>query len=438
MEWHSLYVGEEGYMELTMQKKVVLGIQHTMAMFGATILVPLITGLDASVALLAAGIGTLLFHLVTKQMVPVFLGSSFAFIPPILSAVGEGYSWEAIGGGIIGAAVIYIAMSILVTFVGSDIVRRVFPPVVTGPIIVVIGVTLAAVAINSARSNWWLAVVSLLATIIAAVYFKGLFKMLPILTGFVVGYLAAIISGNVEFDPVTNADWIGLPDFTFGLGGIEWGAIVLIAPIAFVTMIEHVGDILANGRVVGKDFFKEPGLNRTLLGDGIATLFAGLVGGPPNTTYSENTGVLAVTRVYDPFIIRIGAVFAICLGLIPKLAAVLQTVPASVLGGLEIILFGMIASVGLRTLVEGEVDFKRSRNMIVAGVIAVFGLGIGAFEQVNTLVGGIEGYSNIVRIGDVTVSGLALAAVAGVAANLILPMDTDDIEVALPSEKSSA
>lgn len=425
-------------MELTMQKKVVLGIQHTVAMFGATILVPLITGLDASVALLAAGIGTLLFHLVTKRMVPVFLGSSFAFIPPLLSAQADGYSWEAIGGGIIGAALIYLAMSIIVTFVGSDVIRRIFPPIVTGPIILVIGVTLAAVAISSARANWWLAIGSLLATIIAAVYFKGLFKMLPILTGFIVGYFLAIVTGNVEFDAVTNADWVGLPDFTFGLGDIEWGAIVLIAPVAFVTMIEHVGDILANGRVVGKDFFKEPGLHRTLLGDGIATLFAGLIGGPPNTTYSENTGVLAVTRVYDPFILRIGAVVAICLGLIPKLAAILQTVPGAVLGGLEIILFGMIASVGLRTLVEGEVDFKKARNMIVAGVIVVFGLGIGAFEQVNTLVGGIEGYTSIVKIGDVTVSGLALAAVAGVLANLILPMDTEDVEVAMPSEPKTS
>jgi uracil permease len=371
-------------------------------------------------------------------MVPVFLGSSFAFIPPLLAARAEGYTWEAVGSGIVGAAVIYIAMSILITFIGSEVIRRVFPPVVTGPIIVVIGVTLAAVAISSARANWWLAAVSLLATIVAAIYFKGLFKMLPILTGFVVGYLVAIATGNVNFDAVTNADWIGLPSFTWGLGDIQWGAIVLIAPIAFVTMIEHVGDILANGRVVGKDFFKEPGLHRTLLGDGLATLLAGLIGGPPNTTYSENTGVLAVTRVYDPFIIRIGALFAIGLGLIPKLAAILQTVPAAVLGGLEIILFGMIASVGLRTLVEGEVDFKRSRNMIVAGVIAVFGLGIGAFEQVNTLVGGIDGYTSIVKIGDVTVSGLAMAAVAGVLANLILPMDTEDIEVAMPSDAKAS
>ena len=413
-------------MELTMQKKVVLGLQHTIAMFGATVLVPLLTGLNPSVALLAAGVGTLLFHLVTKQMVPVFLGSSFAFIPPILIGVERGYSWGAIGAGIIGAAVVYIAMSILITFVGSDVIRRVFPPIVTGPVIVVIGITLAPVAISMAESTWWLAIVTLLATLTAAIFFRGLFKMLPILSGAIIGYLAAVLFySEFSFDAVTNAKWIGWPEMTWGLGDIQWAAIALIAPIAFVTMIEHVGDILANGRVVGKDFFKEPGLNRTLLGDGLATLFAGLVGGPPNTTYSENTGVLAVTRVYDPFIIRIGAVFAIFLGLIPKLAAILQTVPTAVLGGLSIVLFGMIASVGMRTLVEGQVDFKRSRNMIVVGLILVFGLGV-------------SGLSSPLHIGDVQISGLALAAVVGVVANLVIPMDTEDVQVAMPSEKATS
>ncbi|MDJ0959468.1 MAG: uracil-xanthine permease family protein [Acidimicrobiia bacterium] len=410
-------------MQLTMQKKVVLGLQHTIAMFGATVLVPLLTGLNPSVALIAAGVGTLLFHLVTKQMVPVFLGSSFAFIPPIVLGVERGYSWAAIGAGIVGAAVIYLTMSIIVTFVGHDIVRRIFPPIVTGPVITVIGITLAPVAIGMAEGTWWLAIVTLAATLIAAVFFKGLFKMLPILTGAIVGYLtAAIFLEEFDFSPVGDADWIGWPEFTWGLGNIEWAAIALIAPIAFVTMIEHVGDILANGRVVGKDFFDEPGLNRTLLGDGIATMFAGLVGGPPNTTYSENTGVLAVTKVYDPFIIRIGAVFAILLGLIPKLAAILQTVPVAVLGGLSIVLFGMIAAVGMRTLVEAQVDFKKSRNMIVVGLILVFGLGV-------------SGLSTPLAIGDVAISGLALAAVIGVAANLILPLTEEDEEVALPADE---
>ncbi|MDJ0924404.1 MAG: uracil-xanthine permease family protein [Acidimicrobiia bacterium] len=413
-------------MELTLQKKTVLGLQHTIAMFGATVLVPLLTGLNPSVALIAAGVGTLLFHLVTKQMVPVFLGSSFAFIPPIITGVERGYSWAGIGAGIVGAAVIYLAMSIIVTFVGHDVIKRIFPPIVTGPVITVIGITLAPVAIGMAEGEWWLAIVTLLATVIAAIFFRGLFQMLPILTGAVVGYLtAALFYSDFSFDAVGEADWIGWPDFTWGLGDISWAPIALIAPIAFVTMIEHVGDILANGRVVGKDFFDDPGLNRTLLGDGIATAFAGLVGGPPNTTYSENTGVLAVTKVYDPFIIRIGAAFAVLLGLIPKLAAILRTVPVPVLGGLSVVLFGMIASVGMRTLVEGQVDFKKGRNMIVVGLILVFGLGV-------------SGLSAPLSIGDVEISGLALAAVIGVVANLILPMDTEEVEVAMPSERASA
>jgi len=413
-------------MELTMQKKVVLGLQHTIAMFGATVLVPLLTGLNPSVALVAAGVGTLLFHLVTKQMVPVFLGSSFAFIPVIVTGTERGYSWEAIGAGIIGAAVLYIAMSIVVTFVGSDIIRRIFPPIVTGPVITIIGITLAPVAIGMADDTWWLALVTLLATVIAAIFFRGLFQMLPILTGAIVGYLAAVLFlDEFSFSAVGEASWIGWPEFTWGLGNIEWAAIALIAPIAFVTMIEHVGDILANGRVVNKDFFKEPGLHRTLLGDGIATLFAGLVGGPPNTTYSENTGVLAVTKVYDPFIIRIGAVFAIALGFIPKLAAILTTVPVPVLGGLSIILFGMIASVGMRTLVEAEVDFKKGRNMIVVGLILVFGLGVSGLESP-------------ISIGDVEISGLALAAVIGVVANLILPMDIEEVAPVTGDETVSA
>lgn len=411
-------------MEMTIQKKVILGLQHTVAMFGATVLVPLLTGLNPSVALVAAGVGTLLFHLVTKQMVPVFLGSSFAFLPPIFLATERGYSWESIGAGFIGAAALYIAMSIVVTFVGTDVVRRIFPPIVTGPVITVIGITLAPVAISMASGEWWLAIVTLLATVVAAIFFRGLFRMLPILTGALVGYFAAVLFyDGYSFQAFHDASWLGWPAFTWGLGDIQWAAIALIAPIAFVTMIEHVGDILANGRVVGKDFFEEPGLNRTLLGDGIATAFAGLVGGPPNTTYSENTGVLAVTKVYDPMIIRIGAVFAIVLGFIPKLAAILQTVPVPVLGGLSVVLFGMIASVGMRTLVEGQVDFKLGRNMIVVGLILVFGLGMSGLETP-------------LAIGDVEISGLALAAVIGVVANLILPMGEEE-ELALPEGDSS-
>ena len=409
--------------ELTPQKKTVLGLQHMVAMFGATILVPLITGLNPSVALIAAGVGTLLFHVVTKFGVPVFLGSSFAFIPPILLAQSDGYSMASIGGGIMAAGVVYLIVAGLVWVLpnGSEQIRRLFPPVVTGPVITVIGITLAPIAISQASGTWWLALVTLAATIIAAIWFKGLFKMLPILTGLVVGYAAALIFGEVNFDALETVDWVAWPDFT--LGNFDFDVIWIIAPVAFVTMIEHVGDILTNGRVVGKDFFEDPGVNRTLLGDGLATLFAGFIGGPPNTTYSENTGVLAVTKVYDPMVLRIAAVFAILLGFIPKFGALLQTVPVPVLGGLSIVLFGMIASIGMRVLSDAGLDFTHSRNLIVVALILVFGLGYSGLE------------SPIV-IGDVQVSGLALAAVIGVIVNLILPTHIDEPDEEF--EKSSS
>ncbi|MFW2340833.1 MAG: uracil-xanthine permease family protein [Acidimicrobiia bacterium] len=398
---------------MTPQKKTVLGLQHMVAMFGATILVPLITGLNPSVALIAAGVGTWLFHIVTKFGVPVFLGSSFAFIPPILLAQQEGFGFASIGGGIMAAGIVYLIVAGIVWALpnGSQQIRALFPPVVTGPVITVIGITLAPIAISQAEGNWWLAVVTLLATIIAAIWFKGLFKMLPILTGFVVGYVVALIFGEVSFDALETVDWLAWPEFT--LGSFDWDVIWIIAPVAFVTMIEHVGDILTNGRVVGKDFFEEPGVNRTLLGDGLATLFAGFVGGPPNTTYSENTGVLAVTKVYDPMVLRIGAGFAILLGFIPKFGALLQTVPVPVLGGLSIVLFGMIASVGIRVLAEANLDFTHSRNLIVVALILVFGLGYSGLESP-------------LSIGDVQISGLALAALVGVVANLVIPAAIDE------------
>lgn len=410
-------------MELSTQRKIVLGLQHTVAMFGATVLVPLLTGLNPSVALLAAGAGTLLFHMFTRRMVPVFLGSSFAFIAPIILASNEGYSFAAIGGGIAAAGVVYLLVALAVRYLGSLRIRRLFPPIVTGPVIAVIGITLAPVAIDMASTEWWLALVTLLGTIVAAVWFRGLFKMLPILSGVIIGYVVAAIAGLVEFAPIGDASWLGWPDLT--LGAWEWGAIAIIAPVALVTMIEHVGDILTNGRVVGRDFFDEPGLHRTLLGDGTATIFAGLVGGPPNTTYSENTGVLAVTKVYDPAVLRIGAAVAVLLGFIPKLAAVLQTVPVAVLGGLSIVLFGMIAAIGMRTLSEAKIDFTHSRNLIVVALIMVFGLGVSALETP-------------IAIGDVSISGLALAAVVGVIANLVLPAEIDlRAEEEAPAERAA-
>ncbi len=375
--------------ELRTESRVVLGFQHTVAMFGATILVPLITDLDPSVALISAGVGTLLFHLVTKMMVPVFLGSSFAFIPPILAAaaLSDEPSWSAIGIGILCAGLLYLGMAGLVALIGPGFIRKIFPPIVT-----------------------------LLGVIVAAIYLKGLFRMLPILIGFIVGFVFAwfwsgVTDFSMPFDALKDADWLAWPDFEWS-STFDWDIIILIAPIAFVTMIEHVGDILANGRVVGKDFFAEPGVHRTLIGDGLATMAAGFLGGPPNTTYSENTGVLAVTRVYDPMVLRIAAGFEILLGFIPKFGGLLRTVPVPVLGGLSVVLFGMIAAVGMRSLVEGRVDFTKARNMIIAGLILVFGLGVSGLSSPLTISFGDT---------DIQISGLALGAVVGVAANLILP-----------------
>ncbi|WP_287372741.1 uracil-xanthine permease family protein [Oceanithermus sp.] len=405
-------------MERHAPNKWILGLQHTVAMFGATVLVPLLTGLDPSVALVSAGAGTLLFHLITGGQVPVFLGSSFAFIAPMVAAGKAGFSVAAIGGGIATAGLIYGLMALVVMAIGSERVRRVFPPVVTGPVIVVIGLTLAPVAIDMATKGWLLAIVTLAAAIVAAVFFHGLFKMLPILVGVGVGYVVALFTGAVDLTPVREAAWVGLPAFTWAR--FEPGAVFLIAPVAFVTVMEHIGDILTNGRVVGRDFFKKPGLHRTLLGDGAATALAGLIGGPANTTYSENTGVLAVTKVYDPAILRIAAVFAILLGFSPKLAALLQTLPVGVLGGISILLFGMIASVGIRTLSEAQIDFTHSRNMIVVALILVLGLG-GAVADLGTItVSGAE--------VPLQASGMALAALVGVVVNLLLPVEIDEPE----------
>ena len=392
-------------------RHLILGLQHTVAMFGATVLVPLLTGLNPSVALFTAGVGTLVFHLVTGRMVPVFLGSSFAFIAPILAAKEAGFSLSAIGGGIAAAGLVYVLFALLVLLIGSERVRQVFPPVVAGPVIVVIGLTLAPVAVEMAGKDWLLAVFTFLGAVASAVFFRGLFQMVPVLVGVGAGYLLALLLGRVDLSPVREAPWFALPAFTPAT--LEWGAVLLIAPVALVTVMEHIGDILTNGRVVGKDFFVKPGLHRTLLGDGLATSLAGLLGGPANTTYSENTGVLAVTRVYDPLVLRIAAGFAILLAFIPKLSALLQTLPQGVLGGISMLLFGMIASIGIRTLAEAEIDFTQSRNLIVVSAILVLGLG-GAVANLGTVQ--VAGTAVPLKV-----SGMALAALVGVVLNLLLP-----------------
>lgn len=406
---------------LSTVRKLVLGLQHTFTMFGATVLVPIITGLNISVALFMAGVGTLLFHFFTKKRVPVFLGSSFAFIAPILAVAAavatrngvaynsgdpyaEGLSYAQ--GGLVVAGLIYLVLAALVFIFGYQRIVSFFPPIVTGPIIMTIGLLLAPVAIDMASGNWILALVALVVTTVVNIYGKGFIKALPVLIGLSAGYIFSIVTGNVDFIPIKEAAWFGVPPFRMAKFDLEM--IMLVAPVAIVTMVEHIGDVLAVGATVEKDFMKNPGLHRTLIGDGIATSISAMFGGPANTTYSENTGVLALTRVYNPVVMRIAACFALILSVIPKLGAFISTIPTAVVGGISIVLFGMIASIGVRTVVENSVDFKQSRNLIIAAVILVLGLG-GAVLPV--------------KLGAINfeISGMALGAIAGILLNKVLP-----------------
>ncbi len=428
---------------------IPLSLQHLFAMFGATVLVPLLTGLNPAMALVAAGLGTLLFHLVTKGIVPVFLGSSFAFIAAI-SAVVKPNNGPIIPenvplaqGGIIVAGLLYLVFALLAYYVGPAKIKKLFPPVVTGPVIIVIGIGLSSIAIGDSTSladlskvidantgmSILIALFTLAAVVVSSVFTKGFFKLVPILIGLAAGYLFCVILHlfgvyKMDFTPITNASWFNVPFGTtdangvpfFSLPAFDFGVILSIAPIALVTFMEHIGDITTNGAVVGKDFFQNPGLHRTLIGDGLATALAGLMGGPPNTTYSENTGVLATTKNYNPTLLRGAAVFAIILGFVGKFGAILQTIPSPVKGGIEIVLFGMIAAIGIRTLAESKLDFTNSRNLIIVAVILVLGLGIGAL-------GGI-----VLKIGSqsLTISGLFIAVIVGVLANALLPDRSDD------------
>ena len=425
----------------------LLSIQHLFAMFGATVLVPLITGLNPSLALFSAGVGTLIFHLCTGFKVPVFLGSSFAFLAAVTAVIKPEGSIVVSNvplaqGGIIAAGFVYLIFSAIAYFIGAEKIKKVFPPVVTGPAIVVIGINLAGTAITDATGglglangftplvaiNLAIAAFTLLIVILCSIFAKGFFKLVPILIGIVFGYiLCVILSGlglfHMNFEVIANSPWINIPFKTLDSNGVpfmslpkfELGAILSIAPIALVTFMEHIGDITTNSTVVGKDFLKDPGLHRTLLGDGLATMFAGLVGGPSNTTYSENTGVLATTKNYDPRLLRLTAVFAILLGLFGKVGAILQTIPDPVKGGVEVILFGMIAAVGIRSLAESNLDFTHSRNLTIVGLILVFGLGFSNLGGININFGTYV----------LNISGLFIAVLVGVLMNLILP-DVDD------------
>lgn len=407
-------------------KFIMLGIQHLFAMFGATILVPLITGLDVSATLLFAGIGTLLFHVISKMKVPAFLGSSFAFLGGYASVkqlcVAQGLTDEMALNyaclGVAAASLLYFVMAFLLKMFGTDKVMRFFPPVVTGPMVIAIGLTLSGSAIHNCLQNWLLAITAIVIVIGASIWGRGIIKIVPILLGVLGSYILAATMGEVDFTQLSEAAWIGLPinmdrtaivvmkDPNFDL---IITSIIAIFPIAFATIMEHIGDMCAIQSTVGKNFIKDPGLHRTLSGDGLATLLASIFGAPANTTYGENTGVLNLTKVFDPAVIRMAACFAILLSFSPKFACLIGLMPAATIGGVSLILYGMISAVGVRNLVETSVDFSSSRNVFVAALIMVVSIGV----QYGTDGG--------VKIGPVTFSGLALAAIVGIVLNAILP-----------------
>lgn len=408
-------------------KMLVLGLQHMFAMFGATVLVPAITGLPVSTTLLFAGLGTLLFHLLTKMKVPAFLGSSFAFIGGYLSIVEMGKSYDLTASqslpyacvGVACAGFLYFVLAGLFKAFGAKKVMKFFPPVVTGPIIICIGLILSGSAIGNCQSNWWIALAAIVSIIICNIWGRGMIRIVPILIGVLVSYILAACFGLVDFSAVKDAAWIGLPIYKDSTAIAiadtrNWEmlttAIITIMPIALATMIEHIGDMCAISSTTGKNYLQDPGLHRTLMGDGLATAIASLFGAPANTTYGENTGVLNLTKVYDPRVIRIAAIFAILFSFCPKFAAVVSAMPAATIGGVSLILYGMISAVGVRNVVENNVDFSSSRNVIIAAIILVLGIGINY---------GVEGGS--IDLGFTKLSALAIAALVGIILNAILP-----------------
>ena len=386
---------------LSLFQKSVVGAQFLFVAFGATVLVPLLVGLDPSVALFTAGIGTLIFHALTKGKVPVFLGSSFAFIAPIIKAT-ELFGLPGTLSGLVAVGAVYGLMSLLVRVRGVGFISRLFPSVVVGPVIMLIGLSLADTGVNMAKSNWPLAIAALCTTVVVSLFGKGLLRLIPIFAGIVVGYIAAVIFGVVDFQPVIDAAWFALPEFV--RPEFCWGAIVFMIPVAIAPVIEHIGDIYAINEVTGKDFVSEPGLHRTMLGDGLACVAASFIGGPPVTTYSEVTGAISLTKIADPSVIRIAALFGILFSVLGKVSALLKTIPDAVLGGIMLLLFGTIASVGINTLIKNKVDLGNTRNLVISSLILT--LGIGGAEM---------------TCGSITIGGIGLSALVGVVLNLILP-----------------
>jgi len=387
-------------------KNTVLGIQFLFVAFGATVLVPLLVGIDPSVALFTAGIGTLLFHLITNRQVPVFLGSSFAFIAPILEAT-KLYGWPGTLSGIVAVGAVYAVVSALVKFRGITFVERLFPSTVVGPVIMIIGLSLASSAVDMAKTDWPLAIISLATAISVVIFGKRMIKLIPIFIGIAVGYIVALIWGKVDYNVIKDAAWFSLPEFT--APKFSWEAILYMVPVAIAPIIEHVGDMYTIGGVCEKNFIEKPGLHRTLLGDGIATTLAGFFGGVPNTTYSEVTGAITLTKVTNPFVLRVAAVTAIVFALVGKISGFLKTIPQAILGGIMLLLFGMIASIGIKTLVDSKTDMGETRNQVIVSIVLTVGIG-GA----------------VISYGHFSLAGIGLAATVGIILNLLLPKTKEE------------
>lgn len=382
-------------------QKTIVGAQFLFVAFGATVLVPLLVGLDPSVALFTAGVGTLIFHAVTKGRVPIFLGSSFAFIAPIIKAT-ELFGLPGTLSGLVAVGAVYGIMSALVRFRGVGFITSLFPPVVVGPVIMLIGLSLAGTGVDMAKSNWLLAVIALVTTVVVSLFGKGLLRLIPIFSGIIVGYVAATLFGVVDFQPVADAAWFALP--TFVRPELCWEAVIFMLPVAIAPVIEHIGDVYAINEVTGMDYVKDPGLHRTMLGDGLACVAASFIGGPPVTTYSEVTGAISLTKIADPAVIRIAALFGILFSVLGKVSALLKTIPEAVLGGIMLLLFGTIASVGINSLVKNKVDMGDTRNLVIVSLILILGIGGAEFT-----------------CGSVTLGGIGLAALVGVVLNLLIP-----------------
>ncbi len=435
-------IGEEGIFDarqLGVPKMLILGLQHMFAMFGATVLVPALTGLSVSTTLLFAGLGTLLFHFLAKGKVPAFLGSSFAFLAGYwaIAPNGETELLPYACFGVVCAGLLYLILAALIKVFGTGKVMQYFPPIVTGPIIIAIGLNLSQSAISNCEANWPIAILAIAIVVICNIWGKGMIKIVPIILGVIGSYFVAAVTGNVDFTMVKEAAWIGSP--------ITWSrtvfaifespnisllitSVITIMPIALATMVEHIGDISAISSTVGKNYIKDPGLHRTLVGDGLATMMAALFGAPANTTYGENTGVLSLTRVYDPKVVRIAAVFAVLFSFSPKVAAVISVMPTATLGGVSLVLYGMISAVGVRNIVENQVDFSKSRNIIIAALIMVLSIGINysSTAAVNFQLGSVT----------ISLSGLAVGALIGIILNAILPGKDYVFDDEVPSDTS--